>query len=512
MKTFQILAFLGLAVSLLTTAVSQNLNPGTVTFKNIYGDVYAVNDNTGAREEITEETSLTEGFTIVTDGEAYVDIEFSNGVVGRISPNTRLKIESFQEAGGFGRSDDRFDLRNNSLRRSGMSEGLSLQLECGDVIMNATEKTGGDFLLKTDVSEIRPDFTKFFASYGNTPTNDQKVNRTINLGVMPLEVNSTVASDFTNNTSSVSYAYYDSFGSQSSRTLNTENSAVILAPRASLDDCNDAVYGVVAYDTCLIDQLGGVADNVLNGQTAGNGYILITAAGDNASYFNIETGEIGDLQPGTTIPEGSIIRTGGDSTATAVFPNGATMEVEPNSNIVIDSVSSQPILNEGVQSTQTNIVIRVESGKAIVNTTNVPPSDNFEVISPLDRSNFPSNSLVSVEFLIIDESAFQTVTQNQSTQQDINVNNTVVTASALSFINNTSTFLEYAAEGEPFEFQTPPTFTHITESAVFPADYDFIDRTLAGPAGPQLPTALTTPGNPGNIIQNQVPGDDPVSP
>ena len=61
MKFKNLLATLAAGMLMVSGIQAQSLKPGTVTFKNIHGSVVSHNINTGATEEITVESLLTEG-------------------------------------------------------------------------------------------------------------------------------------------------------------------------------------------------------------------------------------------------------------------------------------------------------------------------------------------------------------------------------------------------------------------------------------------------------------------
>ena len=531
------------AVMLLTAGVhGQNLKPGTVTFKNIHGSVVSHNENTGATEEITTESLLTEGFIIETQADGYLDIVFSNGVVGRLSPNSKVTIESFATYGNGGRNDrqDRMKLDGARNQASSTTSNLGILVECGDLIVNATEKEEGDLTVRTPTTDIKSDLTKFFVSHGNSNAVNKSVSRAINLGAMPIVVSSRMSNAFTDSNDKVAYGYYDAYAEPQKTTLNGETSAVVISENESAsqsqtenqsdltqpklatdswntqdsadeDTCDKAQYGLLPYDPCLVDRLGSIADHALYGGNDPMGAVLVTAAAPGASYENQISQEVGEIKLGMMLPEGTIIRSS-DGPVAAVFPNGAILNVEPASNVFLESVSSHPVLSDPTVESQTNILIRVETGRIVANTLGTPPLDTFAVISPLDRHSVASNTVVSVEFLQMDTNAFQTVSRNRTPDGASGVNTVVVTSNNLSFVSDNVTFIEYAVNGNRFAFTTPPSYTHITESAIIPPGYDFIDRTIAFAAA-ALPGPITigTPGNPGNV-QRFTDEEDPVSP
>lgn len=542
MKTRYLLATL-FSLALLNFGLSaQNLKPGTVTFQNIYGNVSSQNLNTGAFETITEESLITEGFVLRTDANGYLDIIFSNGVVGRLAPNSKLEIEAFAETGGRRSREERMSLSSGNRAASLDQPGLHLKLECGDILVNATAKTEGDLLVKTPITENKSDLGKFFVSHGSSNNSDDGVSRSLNLGSDPLEVSSLVGDDFVQSTAELTYSQYNQSENSKSKSLSIDQSVIIMAedledssPDQTVDDthyttqttttdpynysdqsmnsCNSARYSLIPFDPCYRDRLGMIADHILIGGENPDGEIIVTAADRNATYINVNSGEAGDMVAGMKMTEGSIIRTPGEGSATVIFPNGAIMTVDPLSNVFIESVSTQPVLSNGAFDNQTNVLIRVESGRIVNNTINTRTADTFEVISPLDSHTIPSNTIVSVEFLQMDTNAFQTVSQNQTEQGNIGLNTTVIANADLSFVSDAVTFIEFAADGNPFTFVTPPSFTHITESAIIPPGYDFIDRTIVFAAGATPgPTPLGTPGNPGNILQNNNEDPDPETP
>ena len=423
---------------------------------------------------------------------------------------------------------------------------MHLKIECGDIVVNATEKEEGELIVKTPTTEVKSDLTKFFVSHGKSNAVSQSVSRAINLGTMPIEVSSRMNQAFTDSNDQVAYGYYDAYADNKSTTLNNEGSAVVISEDNATEatapvaadtgmttltqsssyatnssnvmqpdedqPCDKAHYGLLPYDPCLIDRLGFIADHSLYGGADPMGKVLITAAAANSTYFNVSSGEIGDVIAGMMLPEGTILRSPADGRMSAVFPNGAILEVEPTSNVYLESISTQPVLSNPLVDNQTNILIRVESGRIVANTTGTPQLDTFSVISPLDRHSIASNTVVSVEFIQMDTNAFQSVSQNRTTNGANGVNSVVIANGSLSFVSDTVTFIEYAENGNPLSFTTPPSYTHITESAIIPPGYEFIDRTIAfAAAALPGPTAVGTPGNPGNV-QRFTDEEDPVSP
>lgn len=536
MKNKNLLASLIVGTLLLSGLYGQSLKPGTVTFQNINGNVTSQNINTGVSEELTDESLLTEGFVINTDENGYLDIVFSNGVVGRLSPNSKLEIESFIVEGGRSNRSERLKLTNARSQMQATEPVLKLKLECGDVIINATEKDQGDVFVKTPTAEVKSDIAKFFVSHGATTSESQSISRAVNLGTDIIEISSNVENEFSESNDQVSYGYYDTFAEPQTHSLYTDASAVILSSRDNNEEvqnpdttlntaseltadylenqsCDRATYSLIPFDRCFHDRLGTLADHILHGGTHPLGYVLVTSTDVDSTYFNVVSGEIDNLRPGMTIPEGTIIRSSVTGKVAVVFPNGITMDVDPGSNVYLDSISTQPILSNGKIENQTNIDVRVETGRIVTNTINSPIADTFTVISPLDQHIIPSDTVVAVEFLQLDTNAFQTVSHNQTTEGSSGINTTVVSSNQLSFVSDTATFIEYAAGGDLLSFSTPPAYTHITESALIPPTYDFIDRTIAFAAGVVAgPTPIGTPGNPGNNIQPGDDEEDPVSP
>jgi hypothetical protein len=96
MKYKNLLALLVYSFVLIQLSLGQSVKPGTVTFKAVYGSASSQNVNTGAVEEITLESLLTEGFVIVTEDDSFLDIEFSNGVVGRLSTQCEIDHRSIR--------------------------------------------------------------------------------------------------------------------------------------------------------------------------------------------------------------------------------------------------------------------------------------------------------------------------------------------------------------------------------------------------------------------------------
>lgn len=514
MKYKNLLASIIAALLLLSGLHAQSLKPGTVTFQNINGKVTSQNINTGLTEEITAETLLTEGFNINTSVNSYLDVVFSNGVVSRLSPNSKLEIESFAVTGGRGSRDTRMNLRSTRSMSMATEPVLKLKLEFGDVIVNSTEKNQGDLIIATPTAEVTSDLAKFFLSHGSTTSESQNVSRAINLGSNSIQISSNLQNNFTENNNQVSYGFYDSFADLKTKPLYTDASVIILSAKETTNisaNYDDVIYSLIPFDTCMNDRLGEIADFILLGGNNPTGYIVVTAADLDSTYFNVISGEVDSIRPGMTLAEGSIIRTSVTGTVSAVFPNGVTMVVDPASNVYLDSISTQPVLSGGTMDNQTNILVRVETGRIVTNTINSPATDTFEVISPLDKHIISADTVVAVEFLQIDTNAFQTVSQNQTPNGTNGINTTVVTSNNLSFVSDTVTFIEYATGGDFLTFSTPPEYTHITESAIIPPSYDFIDRTIAFAAGVIAgPTPVGTPGNPGNDIRTSEP--DGVSP
>lgn len=532
MKFKNLLATLAAGMLMVSGIQAQSLKPGTVTFKNIHGSVVSHNINTGATEEITVESLLTEGFVIETKADGYLDIVFSNGVVGRLAPNSQVLIDSFAVNGsGRNNRDDRMNLTNARTRSTSSVSNLHLKLQCGDIVVNATEKEEGDLIVSTPTVDTKAELTKFFVSHGSSNAPSQNVSRAINFGTMPIEVTSHMDSAFTDSNEQVSYGYFNEFGESQSTSIGSQASAVVISDNSTAENekpnvltgetqtndsfnktCDKAHYSLLPYDNCTIDRLSSIADHALRGGVDPMGNVLITAAAASSTYFNVASNEVGELKAGMMLPEGSIVRTQADGSVTAVFPNGAIMTVEPSSNAYLESISTQPVLSDPIVDNQTNIMIRVESGRIVANTMGTPTLDTFGVISPLDRHSVASNTIVSVEFLQVDSNAFQTVSKNETPEGSNGVNTVVVTSTNLSFVSDNVTFIEYAQDGADLSFTTPPSYTHITESAIIPPDYAFIDRTIAfAAAAIPAPTNIGTPGNPGNV-QRFTDEQDPVSP
>jgi len=546
MKISNLLASLAAVMMVATGLHGQNLKPGTVTFKNIYGSVVSHNSNTGATEEITTESLLTEGFVVETHADGYLDLVFSNGVVGRLAPNSRVLIESFATTGGRTNRDNRMDLESARSRSTGSTTAnLHLLIECGDIVINATEKEEGELLVKTPTATVNSELAKFFVSHGKSNAVNQSVSRAINLGNTPIDVSSRMNGEFTDNNDQVAYGYWDPYADDKRVTLNLEASAVVISEDeteptdqvagsdlekpvttdlrtdqwntnnsmdAMEDACDKAKYTLLPYDPCVIDRLSFIGDHVLYGGSDPQGSVLITAAAEGATYFNVQSSEVGDLEAGMMVPEDTIIRSPSDGSITGVFPNGAIVEVQPGANAYLESISTQPVLSDPIVDNQTNIQIRVESGQVVVNTLGTPQLDTFAVISPLDRHSIQSNTVVAVEFLQLDTSAFQTVSQNRTPEGANGVNTVVVSDGNLSFASDTVTFIEYAENGNDFAFTTPPSYAHITESAIIPPGYEFIDRTIAFAAStiPAPNPNISTP-DPGTF-QRFTDEEDPVSP
>jgi len=546
MKLSNLLASLAAVMMIATGLQGQNLKPGTVTFKNIHGSVVSHNSNTGATEEITTESLLTEGFVVETHADGYLDLVFSNGVVGRLAPNSKVLIESFASTGGRTKRDNRMDLESARSRSTGSTTAnLHLLIECGDIVVNATEKEEGELLVKTPTAVVNSELAKFFVSHGKSNAVNQSVSRTINLGNTPIDVSSRMNNEFTDSNDLVAYGYYDAYAENKSVTLNVEATAVVIsedAPESTNqvagsqlekpvtttglrtdewntdtsmdtmeDACDKAKYTLLPYDPCMIDRLSFIGDHVLYGGSDPQGAVLITAAAEGATYLNVQSSEVGDVVAGMMLPEGTIIRSPSGGTISAVFPNGSIVEVQPAANAYLESISTQPVLSDPTVDNQTNILIRVESGQVVVNTLGTPQLDTFAVISPLDRHSIHSNTVVAVEFLQMDNAVFQSVSQNRTPEGANGVNTVVVSDGNLSFYSDNVTFIEYAENGNDFAFTTPPSYAHITESAIIPPGYEFIDRTIAFAAstipGPQQ---IISP-DPGTF-QRFTDEEDPVSP
>jgi hypothetical protein len=215
-----------------------------------------------------------------------------------------------------------------------------------------------------------------------------------------------------------------------------------------------------------------------------------------------------------TVDKGTILRTLGSGSVDLLFSNGSNLLIEPFSSVFVQDIATHPYVGPNDLQSITKISMRVESGKMIANTYNLNNRDTFQVISPLDMHRFGSGATVSVEFKQVDTNAFQAITQNL-TQGGNAVITTVVSSERLSFVGELSTFIAFDSRGNEVSFDTLPLFTHITESAIIPPSYAFIDRTIAfaAPGTATGPTPLGTPGNPGNILQTNTGTDpDPVSP
>ena len=527
-----------LASSLMITSVyAQSLKPGTVMFQNIYGVANSQNINTGIIEEITDSSLLTEGFVISTDTDAYLDLLFSNGVVGRLSPDSKVVIESFLVPK---------DPNNTSVTQTSETEQpvLKLKLEYGDMILNATAKGTGDFIVETPISNVKSGLSKFFVSYGLSTSENQSVTRTINLGTDSVELTSNLKGNFSPIRDQVIYGYYDAYSSPKTAYLYTDNSAVIRTAKEDSVVAENTNYSLLPIDSDDTKQLETVADYVLEGGVNPLGMVIVLQSDPDSTYYDVNTGETGTIQAGMKFPEGTIIRTSTEGLVSLLFPNGTTGDIQPSSNVYIESVMTQPVLNKGKFDTQTNVTTRVESGMLVTNTSNTPEYDTVTIISPLDINLMPQDTILSVEFKqIIETNAFQSISKNL-TPVDPNApgNNystagldepvtqvaqaygnttsqpprpaqstTVVTSNPLTFIEDGVSFVEYTADGDGLTFNIPPGGTHITESRIIPPTYAFIDRTIAFAASVVPgPTPVGTPGNPGNNIQT---GDEePVSP
>lgn len=542
MKNKHLLASILATFLLLSSLHGQSLKPGTVAFQNIYGIANSQNINTGITEPVTDISLFTEGFIISTEANGYLDIIFSNGVIGRLSPNSKLEIESFAV---LTETDD----QNNGMNSMSIADQpiLRLKLEYGDIIVNATARDVGDVVINTPISEVKSGLSKFYVSHGLTTSENQSVSRAINLGIDTIELTSNVRNEFSDIRDQVIYGYYDAFASPKTAFLNTDSSAVIRTVKEDVKT-EKASYSLLPVDDYLIDQLETVADYVVAGGANPLGDVLVIQSDPDSTYFNINTGEIDNIQPGMRLPEGTIIRTSVEGLVSLVFPNGTNANVESSSNVYLETISTQPVLSNGAFEYQTNVVTRVETGKFSTNTNNAPEYDTFVIISPLDVNLVPTNTLLSVEFKQLETSAFQSISMNLTpiesngviVEGEINTAaqtgdfngtavatvaqangfspleflrniTTVVTSTNLTFIADGISFIEYAANGEGFTFSIPPGGTHITESRIIPPTYAFIDRTIAFAAGVVPgPTPVGSPDNPGNDIR---PGEeDPVSP
>jgi hypothetical protein len=563
MKYKYLLTSIIAAFLLLSNLHGQSLKPGTVTFQNIYGMTSAQNINTGITEEITDVSLLTEGFVISSEENAYLDLIFSNGVVGRLSPNSKLEIESFAVQKD---TSDQNSATNSTYSRSMRDQPiLKLKLEYGDIILNATAKDEGDLIITTPLSEVKSGPSKLFVSYGLTKSENQSVSRTINLGSDIIELTSNVSNSFSDIRDQIIYGYYDAFASPKTVFLYADNSAVIRnekeVAKSEIRKTEKVNYSLLPLDDCSVEQLETVSDQILVGGINPLGYVLVIQSDSDSTYLDTNTGEIDNIQPGMKLPEGTIIRSSMEGLVSIVFPNGTTSDIEASSNVYLEKISTQPVLSKGSFEFQTNVITRVETGKLVTNMNNTPGFDTFTIISPLDTNLVPTDTVLSVEFKQLETSAFQSITKNitpveqngtgitgraattasRSGNSSVGSDDfggiavatiaqasnrffspiepgpqrnitTVITATGLTFISDNVSFVEYAADGQGLTFSIPPGGTHITESRIIPPSYAFIDRTIAFAAGVVPgPTPVGTPDNPGNDIQ---PGDeeDPVSP
>ena len=535
MKYKHLLASILTMPLLISSVYAQSLKPGTAMFQNIYGVANSQNVNTGIIEEVTDATLLTEGFVVSTNPDAYLDILFSNGVVGRLSPDSKIVIESFLVSQNPGSATETAAIEEQPV--------LKLKLEYGDIILNGTAKSAGDFVIETPISEIKAGTSKFFVSYGLTSSQNESVSRTINLGTDSLQLTSNLKGNFSDIRDQVIYGYYDPYASPKTAYLYNDNSAVIRTAREDNVVAENTSYSLLPVDEETNEELETVADYVLAGGPNPTATILILQSDPDSTYYDVNTGETGAIQPGMKLPEGTIIRTSVEGLVSFVYPNGTTANVESSSNVYIESIMTQPVLNKGDFRTQTNVTTRVETGLLSTNTSNTPEYDTVTIISPLDMNLVPPDTVLSVEFKQIETSAFQTITKNltpatnnsnyqystadagepvatvaqTSLQQGktpfkpVTQLTTVITSNALSFVQDGVSFVEYTTGGSGLSFSVPPGGTHITESRIIPPTYAFIDRTIAFAASVVPgPTPVGTPDNPGNNIQT---GDeDPVSP
>ena len=538
MKYKHLLASILTMPLLISSVYAQSLKPGTAMFQNIYGVASSQNVNTGIIEEITDATLLTEGFVVSTNPDAYLDILFSNGVVGRLSPDSKIVIESFLV------SQDPGSLTDSGVTTAGEQPVLKLKLEYGDIILNGTAKSAGDFVVETPVSEVKAGLSKFFVSYGLTTSESESVSRAINLGTDSLQVTSNLKGNFSDIRDQVIYGYYDPYASPKTAYLYNDNSAVILTAKEDNVVAENTSYSLLPVEDEATEELETVADYVLEGGANPSATILILQADPDSTYYDVNTGETGPLQAGMKLPEGTILRTSVEGFVSYVYPNGTTADVGSSSNVYVESIMTQPVLNKGDFKIQTNIISRVETGLLNTNTSNTPEYDTVTIISPLDMNLVPPDTILSVEFKQVETSAFQTISKNltpvpdnasydDSTAATIGVPvatvaqtnlqqgrspfkpitqlTTVITSNALSFLDDGASFVEYTTGGDGLSFSIPPGGTHITESRIIPPTYAFIDRTIAFAASViPGPTPVGTPENPGNNIQT---GDeDPVSP
>ncbi len=495
MKSHSFVALIASALMALCPLLAQNTIPGSISFKRISGDAYITNLNTGSREKITEGTVITQGYSIQTTGDAFLDMAFSDGVAVRVAPNTGLEIETFAQ------KDARASNQNGSKTPS-----LKLKLSQGDIVVNATQQPqGSSILLTTPLATVRADQTKFFVSHGSSATGDMKTSRAINLGMAPLNIETSGQTNFVAMDGQTFYATWNMDGTPRSKALESEATAIILQILETPDlDPTAPAYSVTSFDFCVNEKLSATANNLLQSDPSAGSNAIVLFTDEGATYLNTQTGTTGPIVEGMEIPAGTILRTPAEGKAILALPNEALLSIDPASNVFLESMLSHLLLS-GVQPTDiTRVGLRVEAGKVVANMLNVPPMDYIALISPLDQHRIGSNSLVSVEFLQVETNAFQTISRNNTPAGVTGISTTVVTSNELSYTDERVTFIEYRAEGGPLSFNTPPGFTHITESAIVPPGYDFIDRTIAfaAPADPAGPSPIGTPDNPGNGLQN----------
>jgi hypothetical protein len=492
---------------LLAGAASAQTRPGAISFRNLHGNVSVENLSTGTVEPVLADQTFGPGFRFLTEANGHLDLVFSNGVVTRLGPSSNLEIASFSE-----------DTKPGAANPQG---GLTLKLHAGEIIGNASEKSGGTFTIETAHGQLLAEQTQFYLSFGSSNWPESTVTRATNLGRRPLTITSNVPDAFVRPGQITAYADFSLDEPIRAKVLSTDETGVILSKGKSFGTIaeNQPVrHSLAPFERHEQERLAAIADQILTGGSMPKSSAVVIASGPDASFINLRTGETGALNAGMEVGEGTIIRTLGTGSVSLAFENGSHLLIEPNSSAYIENLSSQPYMGVIHFNDLTHIVIRVEVGQVLANTAEVQFLDTFTIISPLDRHIVPSDSIVSVEFRQVDTTAFQTVSKNQSTSSSNAVHSLVVSSTQLSFMSDTVTFIQYAAEGESFTFQIPSTFTHITESRIIPPDYSFIDRTIAfaAPAGGGLsPAPVPTPQNPGNVpVQSfSNPTDpDPVSP
>ncbi|MDD4349764.1 MAG: FecR domain-containing protein [Opitutales bacterium] len=495
MKPHSFIVLLASALVALSPLHSQNTIPGSISFKRISGDAYITNTNTGSREKITESTSITQGYSIQTTNDAFLDVVFSNGVAARVSPNTSIEIVSFSQQDG-----------RAAARKAEQTPSIKLILTHGDIVVNATQKPeGAAMTVETPLATVSATQTKFFVSHGSSATGDMKTSRAINLGVAALKIETNGQSGFSAKDNQTFYITWDAEGTARSQSIDTESTAIILQMLETPERGGSSpAYSVTPYDYVLLEKLSATANSLLLSDPSAGSNAIVLSTLEGATFLNTITGATGTIVEGMEISAGTILRTPSEGRTVLALPNEATLSIEPSANLFLESMLSHLLLSGVQPSDITRVGLRVEAGKVIANTLNAPSMDFVAVISPLDQHRIGANSLVSVEFLQVETNAFQTISRNDTPAGVIGISTTVVTSNELSYTDERVTFIEYRAEGGPLSFNTPPGFTHITESAIIPPGYDFIDRTIAfaAPADPAGPTPIGTPDNPGDNLQN----------